>query len=85
MQVVLKDCLKTNQLSDFDRLLSKCGDGKEKRIFQCRSKRPCILNKNFIARDSCVSSSTLRSYSCVVRPGTTYLDCYAQPCLFNYM
>ena len=36
------------------------------------------MNKNFVARDSCASSTTLRSYPCIVPPRTVYLDCHAR-------
>ena len=77
-RIVIQDCVKKNVPSELDKLTRECGDGKLKKIFKCQSKRPCQLNKNFIARDSCVSSSTFRSYFCITPPGTVYLDCQAR-------
>ena len=76
-KIVLNDIMRKNVTSELDKLISKCGDGKTCRIFKCRSKRNCELKKNFVARDSCVSSCTFRSYPCITPPGTKYVDCHA--------
>ena len=77
-KVVVKDCQASSHNSELDQLIRKCGDGSQSRIFKCRSKRKCEMKKDFVPRDSCLSSGTFRTYPCVIPPGTVYLDCHSQ-------
>ena len=80
-KVILEDIMKKQTNSKLERLLEDCGDGSKCRIFSCGSKI-CKLKQNFIARDRCVSSCSLRSYPCITPPGTLYVNCHTSNVIY---
>ena len=71
-RVILNDIgSSNNKLSDLQKL---CGDGTEKHLFVCGSKR-CKLRHQFLARDRAVSSCTKRIYDCITPPTSVYINC----------
>ena len=62
-------------------LNSLCGEGNERHIFKCKSKR-CMLKDNFRAKDKVVSVSTKRIYDCIVPDGTIYIDCHTSNVIY---
>ena len=57
-------------------LFKTCGNGSNKHIFRCQSKR-CKFQFDFLPSDRILSTSTKRFYDCIIVPGTVYLDCHS--------
>ena len=74
LRIVLNDCMSNRD--ELDLLLKKCGDGSRSKISKCESIR-CLFKSKFSPCDKIVSSSTFRTYDCVIPDDEIDIDCHS--------
>ena len=82
--VVLEDCMKNKNKNSFSTNSNNSvdlGNGSDKHIHKCGSKR-CQFQNKFVPISKIQSTTTKRVYECIVPPGTIYINCHSSNIIY---